>query len=202
MSYIDTYKKWINNLYLQRDLQKELLNMNEEEIKERFYKTLKFGTAGLQGELGAGTNRMNIYTVALVTKGLADTINNSERLDGEKSVVIAYDVRYMSREFAEIAAVILAYNKIKVYMYDNVCSTPLLSCSVRKLSASAGIMITASHNPKEYNVYKVYNKDGSQILEQEVDDILSNINKVEDLFEIDTIDFKQGLEKGVIEYVK
>lgn len=202
MNYIDTYKKWINNLYLQRDLQKELLNMNEEEIKERFHKTLKFSTAGLQGKLGAGTNRMNIYTVALVTKGLADTINSSERLDGDKSVVIAYDVRYMSREFAEIAAVILAYNKIKVYMYDNICSIPLLSDSVRKLSASAGIMITASHNPKEYNVYKVYNKDGSQILEQEVDDILSNINKVEDLFEIDTIDFNQGLERGVIEYVK
>ena len=114
MNYIDTYKKWINNPYLQRDLQKELLNMEEEEIKERFHKTLKFSTAGLRGELGVGTNRMNIYTVALVTKGLADTINSSERLGGEKSVVIAYDVRYMSREFAEIAAVILAYNKIKV----------------------------------------------------------------------------------------
>lgn len=200
MNYIDTYKKWINNPYLQQDLRKELLNM-EEEIKERFYKTLKFGTAGLRGKLGAGTNRMNIYTVALVTKGLADTINSSERPDGEKSVVVAYNVRYMSREFAEIAAVILVYNKIKVYMYDNICPTPLLSYSVRKLNASAGIMITASHNPKEYNGYKVYNEHGFQILNRDADKILNNINKVENIFDIEIIDFKQGLEKGIIEYV-
>ena len=201
MNYIDTYNKWVNNPYLQKDLQKELLSINEEEIKERFYKTLKFGTAGLRGELGAGTNRMNIYTVALATKGLADTINSSKQTGKEKSVVIAYDVRYMSREFAEIAAVILAYNKIKVYMYDNICPTPLLSYSVRKLNASAGIMITANHNPKEYNEYKVYNKDGSQILDRDADKILNNINKVENIFDIETIDFKQGLEKGIIEYV-
>jgi len=201
MNYIDTYNKWVNNPYLQKNLQKELLNMNEEEIKERFYKTLKFGTAGLRGELGAGTNRMNIYTVALATKGLADTINSSKQTGEEKSVVIAYDVRYMSREFAEIAAVILAYNKIKVYMYDNICPTPLLSYSVRELNASAGIMITASHNPKEYNGYKVYNKNGSQILDRDADEILNNINKVENIFDIETIDFKQGLEKGIIEYV-
>lgn len=201
MNYIDTYKKWINNPYLQQDLRKELLNMNEEEIKERFYKTLKFGTAGLRGELGVGTNRMNIYTVALATKGLADTINSSKQTGEEKSVVIAYDVRYMSREFAEIAAVVLAYNKIKVYIYDNICPTPLLSYSVRKLNASAGIMITASHNPKEYNGYKVYNENGSQILDRDADKILNNINKVENIFDIETIDFKQGLERGVIEYV-
>lgn len=175
--------------------------MNEEEIKERFYKTLKFGTAGLRGELGAGTNRMNIYTVALATKGLADTINSSKQTGEEKSVVIAYDVRYMSREFAEIAAAILAYNKIKVYMYDNICPTPLLSYSVRELNASAGIMITASHNPKEYNGYKVYNKNGSQILDRDADEILNNINKVENVFDIETIDFKQGLERGIIEYI-
>ena len=175
--------------------------MNEEEIKKRFYKTLKFGTAGLQGELGAGTNRMNIYTVTLVTKGLADTINSSERLDGEKSVVIAYDVRYMSREFTEIAAEILAYNKIKVYMYDNICPTPLLPYSVSELSASAGIMITAIHNSKEYNNYKVYNERGSQILDQDADKILNNINKVENIFDIEIIDFKQGLEREIIEYV-
>ena len=201
MNYIDTYKKWINNPYLQQDLRKELLNMNEEEIKERFYKTLKFGTAGLRGELGVGTNRMNIYTVALATKGLADTINSSKQTGEEKSVVIAYDVRYMSREFAEIAAAILAYNKIKVYMYDNICPTPLLSYSVRELNASAGIMITASHNPKEYNGYKVYNKNGSQILDRDADEILNNINKVENVFDIETIDFKQGLERGIIEYI-
>lgn len=201
MNYIDTYNKWVNNPYLQKNLQKELLNINEEEIKERFYKNLKFGTAGLRGELGAGTNRMNIYTVALATKGLADTINSSKQTGEEKSVVIAYDVRYMSREFAEIAAVILAYNKIKVYMYDNICPTPLLSYSVRELNASAGIMITASHNPKEYNGYKVYNKNGSQILDRDADEILNNINKVENVFDIETIDFKQGLERGIIEYI-
>jgi len=201
MNYIDTYNKWVNNPYLQQDLRKELLNMNEEEIKERFYKTLKFGTAGLRGELGVGTNRMNIYTVALATKGLADTINSSKQTGEEKSVVIAYDVRYMSREFAEIAAAILAYNKIKVYMYDNICPTPLLSYSVRELNASAGIMITASHNPKEYNGYKVYNKNGSQILDRDADEILNNINKVENVFDIETIDFKQGLERGIIEYI-
>lgn len=198
---MEIYNKWAHNKYLNKDLKMELLNIAPNEIEERFYKYLEFGTAGIRGKLGVGTNRMNIYTVALATKGLADTINSTSEPNIEKSVVIAYDVRYMSRKFAEMAAVVLAFNGIKVYMYNDVSPTPLLSYTIRKLGATTGIMITASHNPKEYNGYKVYNKNGSQILEKEANEILSNINKVEDLFEIDTIDFNQGLNKGIIEYV-
>nr|WP_240739590.1 hypothetical protein [Marinitoga lauensis] len=156
------YEEWLNSPYVDEDTKKELLSIkdNEKEIMERFYKELEFGTAGLRGVLGAGTNRMNIYTVGKATQGLADFIVSKGEEYMKRGVVIAYDVRHNSDVFAKTAALILAANGIKAYLFDHIAPTPLLSFSVRRLNTAAGIVITASHNPKNYNGYKVYWEQG------------------------------------------
>nr|WP_234970282.1 phospho-sugar mutase [Marinitoga hydrogenitolerans] len=197
------YKEWLNSPYIDEDTKKELLSIkdNEKEIMERFYKELEFGTAGLRGVLGAGTNRMNIYTVGKATQGLADFIVSKGEEYMKRGVVIAYDVRHNSNLFAKTAALILAANGIKAYLFDHIAPTPLLSFSVRRLHTAAGIVVTASHNPKNYNGYKVYWEQGSQILDDVAIPIMENIKKLTDFSMIKKISEKEALEKGLLEYV-
>ena len=203
MDYKDTYKKWLEDDRFDEETKKDLLSIkdNEEEIKDRFHQSLKFGTAGLRGKLGAGTNRMNIYNVAQATQGFADTIAEGGEEAKNKGVAIAYDVRHMSEEFAKIAAEVFAANGIKVYIHKEIQPTPVCSYTIRKLGNVAGVMVTASHNPREYNGYKAYNHEGSQILDETADKILGHIAEHPDFFEIPRTDFEEGLKDGIIEYV-
>lgn len=163
MGYREKYDEWLTSTYFDADTKAELkeIESNEKEIEDRFYKDLEFGTAGLRGVIGAGTNRMNIYTVRKATQGLANYIAKKEAK--AQGVAIAYDSRRMSPEFADEAALCLAANGIKAYVFESLRPTPELSFAVRKLGCIAGINITASHNPPEYNGYKVYWEDGAQI---------------------------------------
>ena len=156
MSYMSTFQFWLENDYFDEDTRKELLAIrnDEKEIEDRFYKDLEFGTGGLRGVIGAGTNRMNVYTVRKATQGLANYI--TKQGGGERGVAIAYDSRRMSPEFADTAALCLAANGIKAYVFDELRPTPELSFALRKLGCISGIVVTASHNPPEYNGYKVY----------------------------------------------
>ena len=203
MDYLEKYKYWITSEFFDADTKKELeaIKDNEEEIKSRFYKDLTFGTAGLRGIIGAGTNRMNKYTVALATQGLADTILGKGSNAKDRGVAIAYDVRHFSKEFSGIAARVLAANGIKVYIFDDIRPTPLLSYTIRKLNTISGIVITASHNPKDYNGYKVYWEEGSQILDDIASEILNNINRIRDFSAIKLISIEEGIEKGLIKYI-
>ena len=203
MDYKDTYKKWLEDDRFDEETKKDLLSIkdDEEEIEDRFHQSLKFGTAGLRGKLGAGTNRMNIYNVAQATQGFADTIAEGGEEAKNKGVTIAYDVRHMSEEFAKIAAEVFAANGIKVYIHKEIQPTPVCSYTIRKLGNVAGVMVTASHNPREYNGYKAYNHEGSQILDETADKILGHIAEHSDFFEIPRIDFEEGLKDGIIEYV-
>ncbi|MCT4545155.1 MAG: phospho-sugar mutase [Vallitalea sp.] len=199
MEYIKKYKEWIENEYFDEDTKKELINIkdNDNEIKERFYKDLEFGTGGLRGIIGAGTNRMNIYTVRKTTQGLANYII----LEGEeaikKGVAIAYDSRYMSPEFADEAALVLNANGIKAYVFESLRPTPELSFAVRELSAIAGIVVTASHNPAEYNGYKVYWEDGAQVTSPKDVEIINEVNNVTDYNNVKTMDKEVAIKKGL-----
>src|SRR5699024_4256387 len=174
---------------------------DEKEIEDRFYTDLKFGTAGLRGLIGAGTNRMNKYTVALATQGLAQTIINKGQVAMDMGVAIAYDVRQFSDEFAQMAARVLAANGIKVYLFDDIRPTPVLSYTIRKLGTISGIVVTASHNPKEYNGYKAYWKEGSQILDDIANEILDEIDKIKDFNEIKMMDLDEALDEELITYI-
>ena len=203
MDYKYIYKKWLEDDRFDEETKKDLLSIkdDEEDIKDRFHQSLKFGTAGLRGKLGAGTNRMNIYNVAQATQGFADTIAEGGEEAKNKGVTIAYDVRHMSEEFAKIAAEVFAANGIKVYIHKEIQPTPVCSYTIRKLGNVAGVMVTASHNPREYNGYKAYNHEGSQILDETADKILGHIAEHPDFFEIPRTDFEKGLKDGIIEYV-
>lgn len=174
-SITTVYKNWLSSVKNDKTTETELKSIenNEKEITDRFYCDLKFGTGGLRGKLGAGTNRMNVYTVGRATRGLAAYINKTA--SGNKSVVIAYDSRNMSRKFTFLAADIFSEAGVKAYIFNTIMPTPVLSFAVRYLKTSAGIVITASHNPKEYNGYKVYNEKGCQITDGAAKDILSEI---------------------------
>lgn len=183
--YMEAYYKWENEKNLDPSLLSELKAItNENEIEDRFYKRLEFGTAGIRGVLGVGTNRMNVHTVAEVTQALANKLIAEGKQDD--GVVIAYDVRHMSKEFAEMSATILSKQGVKTYLFEQVSATPILSYAVIELETAAGIMITASHNPKEYNGYKLYAADGTQIDKEFANSIVDNIEKIENLFEIST----------------
>ncbi len=203
MDYLEKYKLWLNDDFFDEETKKELEKIKNdlEEIKDRFYTDLTFGTAGLRGKLGAGTNRMNKYTVALATQGLAKTIKGYGKNAMDRGVVIAYDVRHKSVEFAEIASLVLAANGIKVYLFEDIRPTPELSYAIRKLGTISGIVITASHNPKNYNGYKVYWEEGSQILEDIAEDILSNINNIKRFSDIKTMNKKDAIENGMLTYI-
>ncbi len=187
--YIKNYNEWINNPYFDDETKQELkeIQNDEKEIEDRFYKELEFGTGGLRGVIGYGTNRINKYTVRKATFGLCNYILKKCKEDGQKrGVVIAYDSRHKSKEFCIEAAKTLAACGIKAYIYDSLRSTPQLSFSVRYLNCVAGIVITASHNPPEYNGYKVYWSDGGQVCPDIANEIIQEVNKIEDYSRIPT----------------
>ncbi|MDU3582810.1 MAG: phospho-sugar mutase [Clostridium butyricum] len=178
MNFKEKYNEWLNSNIIDENTKEELLSINnEKEIEDRFYKDLEFGTGGLRGVIGAGSNRLNIYTVSKATQGLADYLIE-KYCNNTISVAIAYDSRNMSPEFAECAALVLCANNIKVNLFESLRPTPELSFSIRELKCNAGIVLTASHNPKEYNGYKVYGEDGCQITDEAANIIISKINNV------------------------
>lgn len=201
--FLKIYNEWLNSDQLSQKEKEELLNLkdNQEEIQDRFYEDLKFGTAGLRGKLGMGTNRMNVFTVGRASQGLANFIESKGDEAKKRGVAIAYDVRYFSKEFSELAARILANKGIKVYLHDDITATPILSYSVRELNAISGIVITASHNPREYNGYKVYWEEGSQIMADIAEAITSEIEKLDYFKDIDPMNLKEAVDKGLIEYI-
>lgn len=201
MNYIDEYKKWISSDYFDKKTKEELLNIenDEKEIEDRFYKNLEFGTGGLRGIIGAGCNRINIYTVRRATLGLANYIIKKNKEEGKnKGVVIAYDSRYMSKEFCQEAAKTLAACGIKSYIFDSLRPTPQLSFAIRYLGCIAGIVITASHNPKEYNGYKVYWSDGGQVCPNIAEDIIKEVDLIEDYSKIPTISYEDAILSNLI----
>ncbi|QAT41056.1 phospho-sugar mutase [Clostridium sp. JN-9] len=200
MIYRDKYQYWLNCKFIDEDTKRELRNItNEKEIEDRFYKDLEFGTGGLRGIIGAGSNRMNIYTVGKATQGLAMYLVN--HYNDEKSVSIAYDSRIMSKEFAEYSASVLCGNGIKVNLFESLRPTPMLSFTVRYLKSKAGIVITASHNPKQYNGYKVYGEDGGQVTDEAAKEILSYIEAIEDFSTIKTMALNQAKESGLLKII-
>lgn len=201
MDYKKIYEEWCNNETFDEETRKELeaINGNDEEIKDRFYKELEFGTAGLRGVIGSGTNRMNKYTVGKATQGLANFIVKQNVQ--EKGVVIAYDSRRMSDKFSEQTALILNANGIKTYLFESLRPTPVLSFAVRELGCTAGIVITASHNPPEYNGYKVYWDDGAQIINPIDKGIMDEIKNITDYSVIKTMDKTEAIEKGLFNIV-
>lgn len=176
-NYKIKYNQWLNSEFIDEDSKQELDKISEEEIEDRFHKDLEFGTGGLRGIMGSGTNRLNKYTVGKATQGLANYLNKKYKKD--ISVAIAYDSRHNSKEFAKIAAKVLTNNDIKVYMFSNVTPTPMLSFAVRSFKCNGGIVITASHNPKEYNGYKVYDCNGTQVTDNTAKGILEEISAIE-----------------------
>lgn len=201
MEYRERYEEWINNPYFDEATREELKKIagDDNEIKERFYKDLEFGTAGLRGIIGAGTNRLNIYTVRKATQGLANYIIAKDA--GEKGVAIAYDSRRMSPEFADEAALCLAANGIKAYVFDALRPTPELSYAVRKLGCIAGINITASHNPPEYNGYKVYWEDGAQITPPHDKGIMDEVKAVTDYNTVKTMALDEAKAAGLYQVI-
>ncbi len=195
--YQEKYEEWCNNPIFDEETKKELLAMknDETEKKDSFYKDLEFGTAGLRGIVGVGTNRMNKYTVGKATQGLAQYIVKKGKQD--RGVAIAYDSRHMSTEFSKQAALILNANGVKTYIFESLRPTPELSFAVRKLGCISGIVVTASHNPPKYNGYKVYWEDGSQITEPIDNEIIAEVNSINDFSKIKTITKEEAIEKGL-----
>ncbi|WAJ24896.1 phospho-sugar mutase [Lacrimispora xylanolytica] len=201
MTYIDQYEYWCTSPLFSHEIKKELeaIRNKKEEIRNRFSKELEFGTGGIRGVMGAGTNRMNRYTVARVTQGLANYLKENGKW--EKGVGIAYDSRHMSREFAEETARCLAGNQIPVYLFSRLTPTPLLSFSILSLSLAAGIVITASHNPPEYNGYKVYWDDGAQITYPKDEEIGRCITGIKDYGSIKRLSMEEAEEKGLLHWL-
>ncbi len=200
-NYLEEYKKWCESPDFDEETKKELSEIkdNEKEIEDRFYKELEFGTAGLRGVIGAGTNRMNKYTVGKATQGLANYIKEQGTQD--KGVAISYDSRRMSKEFSLQTALILNANGIKTYLFENLRPVPELSFAVRELKCTAGVMITASHNPPKYNGYKVYWDDGAQIVAPRDKDIIAKVRAVAEYSEIKEISKEEAIEKGLFNIV-
>ena len=203
MDYMEKYRFWLASDAFDEETKKELqaIEGNESEIKERFYKDLEFGTGGLRGIIGAGSNRMNKYTVGKATQGLANYILKNNPEGAKMGVAIAYDSRNMSPEFAERSALVLNANGIKAYIFDELRPTPELSFAVRKLGCTAGIVVTASHNPPEYNGYKVYWADGAQVVAPKDKGIIEEVNAITDFSLIKTMDKKAAEEAGLFNVI-
>ena len=197
MSYKDEFNFWLNDDYFDQATKDELLAIrdNEGEIEDRFYKELEFGTGGLRGVIGAGTNRMNIYTVRKASQGLANYIIKAN--GQEKGIAIAYDSRFMSPEFADEAALCMAANGIKAYVFESLRPTPELSFALRTLGCISGIVVTASHNPPEYNGYKVYWEDGAQITAPKDKEIIGEVQAVTDYHAVKTMDKQAAMDAGL-----
>ncbi|WP_352399636.1 phospho-sugar mutase [Anaerotignum sp.] len=201
MDHMKRYQQWLEDPTIDEETKAELrhISQNEKEIKERFYKDLEFGTGGLRGIIGMGSNRLNSYTVGKATQGLANYIQNEGT--AAKGVAIAYDSRHMSPEFAEIAGLVLAANGICAYVFPSLRPTPMLSFAVRHLGCTAGIVITASHNPPEYNGYKVYWKDGAQVVAPRDKGIIDEVNAVVEYGQIRRIERDEAVEKGLYKII-
>lgn len=201
MDIRESYNFWCESPYFDEDTKAELKNIsdNEEEIEERFYKNLEFGTGGLRGIIGAGTNRMNRYTVRKATQGLANYIIKEHAQ--EKGIAIAYDSRNKSTEFAWETALCMAANGIKAYIFPELRPTPMLSFALRELGCTAGVVVTASHNPAEYNGYKVYWEDGAQITAPRDKDIIAEVNAIESYDEVKTMNREEAMEAGLCEII-
>ena len=195
---METVERWKKEATLDPALQTELSGLSEEALTDAFYRSLSFGTAGLRGVLGVGTNRMNVYTVGSASQGLAAYILRHYK-EGERSIAISRDSRINSELFTKVSAAIFAANGIKTYVYSELMPTPCLSFAVRYLNASAGVMITASHNPAKYNGYKVYGADGAQMTEEGANEVLGEIEKLDLFTDIKWGDYEASLKDGSIE---
>lgn len=197
MSYKEEYQFWLEDSYFDEETKKELMAIKDDdvEVEDRFYKELEFGTGGLRGVIGAGTNRMNIYTVRKATQGLANYI--LKKGGKEKGIAIAYDSRRMSPEFADEAALCMAANGIKAYVFDALRPTPELSFALRRLGCISGIVVTASHNPPEYNGYKVYWEDGAQVTAPKDKEIIAEVKAVTDYHTVKTMDKEEAKKAGL-----
>ena len=197
--YLEEFNRWLS-LADDQEVKEQLLKMqgNEKLIEDAFYRDLAFGTGGLRGELGAGTNRMNIYTVRKASQGLANYINHHFK---NPSIAISFDSRINSTLFAKASAGVFAANGIRVFIYKELMPTPLLSYAVRELHCSSGIMVTASHNPSKYNGYKAYDNNGCQIANEVADETLEEINHLDIFKDIKYMDFEEAMEKGIISYI-
>jgi phosphoglucomutase len=200
VEYLSEYRKWVDSPYIDEYTKKELWDIenNEEEIRDRFCAFLEFGTAGLRGLMGAGVNRMNVYTVGRAALGLANYIKSQGQVYADRGVVIAYDSRRFSFEFALRAALVLCAGGVKVHLFDDIRPTPLLSYAVRHLNTTAGIVVTASHNPPEYNGFKVYWEDGGQIIDDRAESITKEILGVCDICEVPVMDRERALREGLL----
>ena len=198
----EIYDRWLEKTTTDRSVREELLAIRDhpEQIEDAFYKDLSFGTGGLRGVIGAGTNRMNVYTVAKASQGVAQYVNSREYLP--KRIAVSYDSRIKSDLFAKIAAGVFAANGIEVFIYPVLMPTPCLSFAVRRLCCGAGIMVTASHNPSKYNGYKVYGPDGCQITTEAAADIFSEIEKLDTFDDVMQISFEEGAARGLIRYIE
>lgn len=199
MLYKEKYNEWLLSEIIDDAMKNELRNIEDEkEIEDRFYKELDFGTGGLRGVIGAGSNRMNIYTVSKATQGFANYLNNNFN---NPSVAIAYDSRNMSKEFSKAAALTLAANNVKVYLYESLRPTPMLSFAVRHLNCDGGIVVTASHNPKEYNGYKVYDEFGGQVTDEKANIIITEVNNIKSFDMIKTISEEVAIKNNLLVYI-
>jgi len=202
MSYKKVYEEWVNNGYFDEGFRAELkaIENDEKEMEDRFYKDLEFGTAGMRGIIGAGKNRINKYIVRKASQGFANYIKKTHG-SGELSVVIACDNRIMSDEFALETALVMAGNGIKAYLFESLRTTPELSFSVRELKSHGGVMITASHNPPEYNGYKVYGSDGAQLIPVEADKVVDEVDLVDDFEKVEILSKEEALNNGLLVYI-
>ncbi len=203
MNFMTRYRDWLLSDYFDEETKLELENIkeDEEEIEDRFYKNLDFGTGGMRGKIGAGSNRINKYTVRKATQGLANYIINYSDSGRESGVVIAYDSRHKSAEFALETALVLAGNGIKTYLFTGLRPTPELSFAVRELNATGGVVITASHNPANYNGYKVYWEDGGQVVPEQARDIIAEIEEIDDYSIVKRMEAEQAESEGLLEYI-
>lgn len=200
MNYMDKYNKWLSNENLDADLRNQLESIagNEKEIEDRFYQELEFGTAGLRGKLGAGTNRMNEYVIARATQALANVIKKEGQEAMDRGVAFAHDCRIFSPEFALLSALVMASNGIRAYLFESLRPTPELSYAIRYYKAISGVNITASHNPKDYNGYKVYWEEGSQIKSVISDAVFEEISKLDIFGKYVTLTKEEAIEKGLL----
>ncbi len=202
-NYMENFNRWLESPAVDEETKRELTSLlgNEKEIEERFYRDLEFGTAGMRGTLGAGTNKMNVYMVRKATQGVATHINSLGKDAAEKGVLIGYDTRNFSHEFAEETAKVLVANGINVYLFDRVHSVPEVSFAIRTLGTAAGVMITASHNPKEYNGYKVYGPDGGQLPPDAASVVTNAINSFDIFDDIKICSWDEAISSGKLEIV-
>ncbi|WP_244833629.1 phospho-sugar mutase [Clostridium sp. BJN0001] len=199
MNYKEKYNLWMNSEFISDETKNELKNVKDEkEIEDRFYKDLEFGTGGLRGMIGAGSNRMNIYTVSKASQGFANYLNENFK---NPSIAIAYDSRHMSDQFALAAATTFCANGIKVYLYESLRPTPVLSFTVRHLKCSGGIVVTASHNPKIYNGYKAYDEYGCQLTDNKANIVIDHVNKVDDFSKVKKISKEEALNKNLLNMI-